>query len=130
MLDIGIGEPGRPPLPTEPSLGLDNDGYYWFLYPLIESLTACTGQWIDLYGDAKFAGDDLLALGRMLTEARRRVDAQPETWEVHIGTQTHPVVRELFSTVHRDEFMKLFDRWERVIERAKETGRSVVCFGD
>ena len=78
MLDIGVGDAlCQPPDPDEPSLGLEDDGYYWFLHPLFERLAGETGQYIDLYGDALFAGPDLLALSRMLSEARRLVGPSP-----------------------------------------------------
>lgn len=131
MLDIGVGsEAGKPPSAVEPKFGLDNDGYYWFLYPLFEQLRDATSQYIDLYGDAAFAGPDLDELERMLSAARRLVEAQPESWEVHIGTQTAPVHRDLYSLVERAEFLRLLGVWGQCLERARQTGRSVVCFGD
>ena len=60
MLDIGVGdEIHQPSDPNEPFLAFGDDGYYWFLYPMFESLFAETGQFIDLYGYALFAGADL-----------------------------------------------------------------------
>jgi hypothetical protein len=92
MLDIGVGYAvGKPPMPVEPGLALDDDGYYWFLHPLFEELQASTGQYIDLYGDAAFVGANLDALGRILSAARRLVEAQPKSWKVHTGTQMLPV---------------------------------------
>jgi hypothetical protein len=130
MLDIGVGYAvGKPPTATEPGLGLD-DGHYWFLHPLFEELRTATGQYIDLFGDAAFAGPDLDALGRMLSAAQRLVEAQPESWEVHTGTQVLPVHREVYKPVERAEFLQLLGRWEQVLERARQTGRPVVCFGD
>ena len=83
MLDIGVGdEIHQPSDPNEPYLGFDDDGYYWFLYPLFEKLFTETGQFIDLYGYALFAGADLQALSRMLDEARTLVEAQPNSWRV------------------------------------------------
>lgn len=124
MLDIGVGYAvGKPPTATEPGLALDDDGYYWFLHPLFEELSGATGQYIDLYGNAAFAGPDLDALGRMLSAARRLIEAQPKSWEVHTGTQ-------VYKPVDRAEFLRLLGRWEQVLERARQTGCPVVCFGD
>ncbi len=82
MLDIGVAvDADQMVLVSEPSLAL-SDGYYWFLYPLIERLAEETGQYVDLYGDAVFAGGDLLALRRMLSEARGLVETRGESWEV------------------------------------------------
>jgi hypothetical protein len=127
MLDIGIGDAlHQPSDPAEPSLGFEgDDGYYWFLHPLFERLAAETGQYIDLYGYARFAGPDLLALSRMLAEARRLVEGQPESWSVQ--TAVAPV---LHRQVTRAEFLRLLSAWERAASRAQELGRAVICFGD
>jgi hypothetical protein len=132
MLDIGVGDTFyQPSDPNEPSLGFEGDeGYYWFLHPLFERLAAETGQYIDLYGNAMFAGPNLAALGRMLAEARRLVEAQPVSWQVHIGTQFSPTHREVFKAVERAEFLRLLGVWEHAARRAGELGRSVICFGD
>lgn len=128
MLDIGVGDaasPYQPSAPAEPSLGLEDDGYYWFLNPLFGQLAGETGQYIDLYGYAAFAGPDLAALDRMLSEARRLVEAQPESWPVQ--TAVAPV---LHKPVLRDEFLRLLSTWECAALQARELGRAVICFGD
>jgi hypothetical protein len=109
---------------------LENDGYYWFLLPLLERLHAQTGQYIDLYGDASFAGADLSALERMVAEANRLVVAQPATWQVHTGTQTMPERKELYAAVDQSRFLALLNEWQLIITRAKQIGKPVVCFGD
>lgn len=129
-LDVGIGDGTSPmPLPDAPSLSLTN-AYYCFLHPLLERLATETGQYIDLYDDASFVGENLSALERMVTEARKLIQAQPSTWEVHTGTQLTPEHKELYTEVSRTRFLALLDDWERIIVRAKEIGRPVVCFGD
>jgi hypothetical protein len=128
-LDIGIG-PSRYPAQDEPSLQLDNDGYYWFLHPLFEQLAAETGQYVDLYGDASFNGDALAALEQTLAAARDLVTSQPATWRVHVGTQTMPARKELYKIVEKTRFFELLDQWERIVARAKQSNRPVVCFGD
>ena len=130
-LDIGIGHGTSPmPVPSEPFLCLNSDGYYWFLYPLIERLQAESGQYIDLYGAASFSGEGLAALERMLVDARKLVETKPDTWRVHTGTQTHPEHKELYDDVEKASFLALLSKWEQIIERAKRLGKSVVCFGD
>jgi hypothetical protein len=131
LLDIGIGdERGKPPDAAEPGLALDDDGYYWFLHPLFEQLHAESGQYIDLYGDASFSGPGLDALERMLTRARRLIEAQPDTWRVRTATQLAPVRCDIHKPVKRKEFMRLIGLWEQVVDRARATGRAVLCFGD
>jgi hypothetical protein len=130
-VDIGVGDDSSTTLdPGEPSLSLDYDGYYCFLRPLWERLRSETGQYIDLYGDASFAGEELAALGRALTEARRLVEAQPKAWSVHIGTQMSPEHRELCCQVQKVAMLALLDRLAAVVARARHLGRSVVCLGD
>jgi hypothetical protein len=131
MLGIGVGDAiPQAPDSTEPHLHLDNDGYYWFLHPLFEQLAGETGQYIDLYGDAMFAGRDLDALERTLSAARRLVETHPDSWKVHIGTQVEPTFRELYRSVEHSVFLELLAVWDQAIERARRTGRAVVCFGD
>ena len=130
-LDIGVGDGTSPvPLRDEPSLSLDDDAVYSFLHPLLERLRWETGQFVDLYGDASFAGWRLAALKRMLVQARALGESQPETWEVHVGTQLAPALRDLWRPLNRSVFLDLITRWERIVERAEELDRPVVCFGD
>jgi hypothetical protein len=129
---IGVGEPARLwPLEDEPYASLEhNEGYYWFLAPLLEKLYNETGQMIDLYGHAVFEGDEIAALRRMLGAARTLVESQPESSLQHIGRQTHPVHKELYVPVQKSRFLELLDELERIAARAQETGRQVVCVGD
>jgi hypothetical protein len=130
-LDIGVGDGcSLIPVQGEPSLFLEDDGYYWFLHPLFERLAVETGQYIDLYGDGSFAGEKLAALERVLAEARQFVRSQPEAWSVHVGTQVSPERRELYRPVERQAMLALLDRWDVAIERARQLGRPIVCFGD
>jgi hypothetical protein len=130
-LDVGIGNGASfQPLQSEPSLWLDNDGYYVFLHPLFERLREETGEYIDLYGDASFLGASLAALERMVADAETLVMAQPTTWQVHAGTQTSPEHKEVYAEVHQDRFLTLLKKWKQIMARARETGMPVVCFGD
>jgi len=130
-LDIGIGDGiSLAPQPSEPSFWLENDGYYWFLHSLIAQLHSETGQYIDLYGDACFAGASLSALERMVGAAIALVQAQPAVWQVHTGTQIRPEHKEVYAEVEKDRFLALLHKWEQIIARAKELEKPVVCFGD
>ena len=139
-LDIGIGNgTSLSPVKGEPSISLDNDGYYWFLHPLFEDLRTTTGQYIDLYGDASFSGEQLVALEEMLKNARRLVDLQSAIWSVCIGYELVPRrknarsrsrPKEIMATVEKQRFLAELDKWESIVARAKELNRPVVCFGD
>jgi hypothetical protein len=133
-VQIGVGRKDHSsfrPLLGEPCIELDDDGCYWFLQPYFAS-TLCneTGQYIDLYGDAQFEGKNLVALRRLLAEVRAVVLAQPPSWDVHRGTQIKPVYKEVRSPVERERLLSLLDAWERIIDRAEQLKRRVVCFGD
>jgi hypothetical protein len=130
-LDLGIGDGiSLIPMQTEPSLWLNSDGYYWFLHPLFERLRDETSQYIDLYGDASFAGEALIALEKMLADATKLVMSKPASWEVHIGTQLQPESKELYAEVEKTRFTELLLKWRTILARAKELGKPVVCFGD
>jgi hypothetical protein len=139
-LDIGVGSGSSfCPVRGEPSLSFESDGYYWFLHPLFEGLRTDTGQFIDLFGDASFAGNEIFALERMLKAAKELVLAQPRSWDVCIGfeldprqkeTQRDARLKEIFGTVERDHFLDVLSQLNRVVARAKELSRPVICFGD
>jgi hypothetical protein len=134
-LDIGLAGSERPdPLTrAEPVVSFDDDengGYYWFLHPLFCNLAKETGQYIDLYGDAEFRGNDRRLLRETLLEARRQVATQPEQWFVHVGTQTAPTTRDLLKQVDRATFLRLIDSLIALVDRSVETGLPVVCLGD
>jgi hypothetical protein len=130
-LDLGVGDGASlVPQPGEPSLQLDNDGYYWSLHPLIEKLHSETGQYIDLYGDASFSGASLSALERMIAEAEKMIQKQSVSWQVHLGTQLRPQRKELYEVVYKVQVLSLLQKWREIVARAKELGKPVVCFGD
>ncbi len=130
-LEIGIGQDSSwTPDRSEPLLYLEDDGYYWFLHPLLERLAKATGQYVDLYGGASFAGDHLTALEQTLADAQQLVMSQPEEWSVHVGTQVSPDHRELYHGAKRERMRELLDRWDEITTRARQLGRPVVCLGD
>jgi hypothetical protein len=114
----------------------DTGGYYWFLEPLFQRLVEKTGQYIDLYGDAEFRGDDLKALRETLREARQLVEAQPERWSVYLGmasmpNATPPVAPwEVLKEVERSKFLEIIDTLLEIVDHASAHGTAVICFGD
>jgi hypothetical protein len=133
-VQIGVGRKDRSslrPLLDEPCIELDDDGCYWFLQPFFASILCNeTGQYIDLYGDASYEGKHLQTLRSLLAEVRAVVLAQPPTWDVHRGTQVKPTYKEVRAVVERERVLSLLDAWERIIDRAEQLKRRVVCFGD
>jgi hypothetical protein len=55
---------------------------------------------------------------------------QPDSWNVHVGYQTKPVYQEVQRPVEREQLLSLLEAWERIIDRAEQLKRRVVCFGD
>jgi hypothetical protein len=132
-LVIGIGDPARVGhlLPGEPSLQFEDEALYWALHPLLETLRTATGQYVDLYGGARFSTpEDLDALDAFLAAARDRLADQPEEWDEHVGTQTHPEHRELFTRVRKSELGALLQQWGHISRRARQRGLAVDCCGD
>jgi hypothetical protein len=118
--------------PGEPCIVFDEDeAYYWFLWPLFDRLHADTGQLIDLYGNACFSGASLVLLREMLKEARKRVLAQPETWQVVIGQSRGPQgPQDIFAKATRTEFLQFLNDCEGLVIEAVETACAVIFWGD
>src|SRR5262249_12737311 len=98
-LDIALVDPqSGPPSMVGPIVQFCDDDkydddtgcYYSFLHPFCSRLGETTGQYIDLYGDAEFRGQDLQLLRETLLEARQLVATQPEQWSVYMGTSSMP----------------------------------------
>jgi hypothetical protein len=124
-VDIGISDAETCIYPRrdEPVVTLEDDGYFWFLYPLFEELWRETGKWIDLYEAPVFVGPELKALQTTLATARRLIRQQPDQWEVLIGGAR-------CSTVEKKQFLSLLRKIGRIATRAIRTNRCVTFFGD
>lgn len=133
-VDIGVGKLSPTGqsllLGNEPRTCLFDDGYYWFLYPFWTELRERTGQYVDLYGNASFAGAALDALREVLAKVRKAVTDQPDSWRVRTGTHIGPVRTELYGTVYREELVRLLETLSVIAARAAELGGSVECAGD
>jgi len=129
-LDIRIRTSKAAPPGAELQIALNNDGYYWFLHPFFERLRDQCGKYVDLYGDALFTRDDYPRLRKSLDEARAVAEAQPATWNVHIGTQVKPVRKELDAVVRRDRLLTLIDTIRNMVETADYLDGQLECLGD
>ena len=109
---------------------VDDEGYYWFLYPLFEKLREETGEFIDLYGGATFSGVALDALAQTIVEAHKLVDAQPDSWEVVTGVITKPVRKEVRASVNKQQMKMLLAKLEEAVSKAKTRGAYVTFWGD
>jgi hypothetical protein len=129
-LDVGLADSEGGRLRSSPQVAFRDDGYYWFLYPLIEGLRKSHGKYIDLYGEAEFRRSELSLLTRFLGDAEVLIQSQPARWKVHVGTQTGTEKRELPVEVERGKFMSLILQLRDVVAAAEADGTSVLFIGD
>jgi len=123
---------------NEPTLSLEDDGYYWFLYPLFVELSKETGQLIDLYDGAHFQAETLDALERTLSMAMTLVESQPASWRVQVALSgvasgaRYSIAGSygLYEQVEKSQFINLLAQFQRILARARELGLPVVCHGD
>ncbi len=132
MLQIGIGNSSSlVPHEDKSSLFLEDDGYYWFLCPLLQQLGEQTGQWIDPYEYACFEGVNLAFLAQTLKKAKTLIENQPEVWSVSLGIQHHGGnQQEIFQKLSKAYFQELLNRWQALCTRAEKSNLGVVCYGD
>ncbi len=129
-IDIWVHSPSASAKTEHPLLTLEDDGYYWFLHPLLWNLFERTGKYIDLYDETSFHSHELDHLDGLLSEARSLVSTQPRQWQVHCATQIHPVKKNILKLVTREEFQKLLDQLESIVSEARETEGVVTFSGD
>ena len=105
---------------------------YWYLWPtLIAEVKKATGQLIDLYDDAMFSGDDLDRVeGLTLIALQQLASIKNERWQVHTGTQTHPVREEIYRTLVKKDLRQKLEKLVSMLRLAKERGEKVICIGD
>lgn len=123
----------KPPLVGqghELALEFSNDGYWCFLYPLLQELGKKTNQLIQLYEDAAFSGHMLDTMQDTIADARVLVSQQPDQWEEHIGTQLTPIRQELYETLYKKEFEVLLDQWEKAVITARQRNHYLTFWGD
>lgn len=113
-----------------PALTLVDDGYYRFLHPWFERLRGQSGKYIDLYGDTQLTRDDFPRLRALLAEAALMASRQPATWQVQVGTQLHPVEKELYRTVVRRDLLDLIAKLEAMVDAAETVDGYIECLGD
>lgn len=128
-LDVGIRDADNGIRPA-PRAILDNDGYYWFLHPLMDRLRLSHGRYIDLYGDVEFRVGELSLLYNLLDEAETMVRARPERWQVHMGTVVLPTTRELYADVEQGAFLRLIAQLRDIVAAAEDAGAGVLFLGD
>ena len=125
-LDVGI----KNGVTIDKKFSFEDDGYYWYLHPLFEKMAERIGVYIDLYGDAEFGTGTIVHIESLLTEADELISQQPDEWEVHTGTQSHPVEKELYSKVRKLEFINKMLILRKMVSEVKDNGGKLVFVGD
>ena len=128
-LDVGLAD-SEGGLRSSPQVTFREDGYYWFLDPLIERLRESHGKHIDLYGNAEFRKSELSLLTRFLGDAEVLIQSRPARWKVRVGTPSGPQKRGAHVEVERGKFMSLILQLRDVVSAAEEAGSSVLFIGD
>src|SRR5690349_1778544 len=133
-LPLGVYVQVKPELPDarrdEFICSFDDDGYFWFLAPLIEELRAESSETIDLYGLAVFRGASLDALERFLDKARRLADTQQDHWEFTARSIVGGTTTEGRSTVYKREMLSLLGKLQAGVARAREADFCIAFWGD
>jgi hypothetical protein len=109
---------------------LDDDGYYWFLYPLFEQVYAQTGKRIELHGRAEFNAAQLSILQAAIQQGREFVQQLPETWSVPSHLRRGSTSEPLRMTVSKQQFLSLFEQFDHLITQAIAQQEHIVCIGD
>jgi hypothetical protein len=134
-LDIGLANAKTvSPYPSM-KFCFDDDGYYWFCYPFFEELRDLTGEMIDLYDGAWFAGTQLDDLIVTLERIRAKADESPDEWQVRVGQslgshQKPTAPAPIFSNVKRERLLGLLGQFEELAREAQRSTRWVACLGD
>jgi len=131
-LDIVVTENGKVgKYDQQGSIAFEDDADYWYLQPMIKEIENRTGQLIDLYGEAKFGGDFLEQVEKIVLDHLDRLKQRREKqWEVHVGTQLHPTRKDLFKTLIKKDLEEKLHRFIAMLRQAKRTNEHVVCLGD
>ncbi|WP_417387920.1 hypothetical protein [Gimesia sp.] len=106
---------------------LEDDGYYWFLFPFFQDVYEQTGQMIDLYDNAVFSANDQPVLLAILERASAEAREKPAEWNVCIGWRGDNAV---MSKVTKPELQTLLTKLIDLITQAQSRQCAVVCFGD
>jgi hypothetical protein len=112
----------------------EDDGYYWFLYPLFKRLEQKADKTIELYEDAFFSGDSLNLLNMTVCEAIMLISYQAEIWEECVGTIVYVGKRKIekkkYSTVRKETLELMLINLKDAIKEAKDRNLGIFFFGD
>ena len=107
----------------------DDDPLYWFLYPYFEEAHREVGQMVDLYGNAEFFAEELLAFLLVLEKAEGDAQSRDDQSDVMIGYHGEnrtPIDKLLMKSGAIDRIRAL----KEMLNHAYNIDRCVVCLGD
>ena len=107
----------------------DDDPLYWFLYPYFEETYHNVGQMVDLYDNAQFFAEELLALFLVLENAECDIRSGNDKWDVTLGyngKDRTPITKHL----HKSDALARIQAFKEMLNHAYNVDRRVVCFSD
>ncbi|MCA9068371.1 MAG: hypothetical protein KDA84_05585 [Planctomycetaceae bacterium] len=106
------------------------EAYFWFLHPLFERLAQDHGKYIDLYEGCAFTPEELHLFEDFLADAEVLVRQQELRFRVHVGTQTHPIEKELFIEVGRESYLGFLASLRSAVQSCAEGAKPLCFYGD
>lgn len=107
----------------------DDDPHYWFLYPYFEATCREVGQMVDLYGDAEFIAEQLLAFLLILEDAEQDAQSRGDQWRVTVayrGESREPIEKPLL----KSDALARIGTLKQMLNLAYNTDHRVVCLRD
>jgi hypothetical protein len=131
--DIWVGERWDVDGPTGPTVHLDDNGYYWFLYRYFEAANIDRRDaLIDLYGDAEIDGYQLARLKDELKLALTDVTHRRDVFRVLVGWKGDTKSREteIRVEIERDKLLALIDQLLDLVRDARDRDLRLLVVGD
>lgn len=109
----------------------DVTGDFWLLQSFFEKLRVKTSETIDLYDDCCFEGDNLILLKEELIKEINRVNSDSnKEWNVRVGTQVHPIKKEIFKPVIKKDLITKLEKWLTLTNLAIDNNEKLIGLGD
>ena len=115
------------------AMHVDDNGYYWHLYPYFESAKLpCGHELVDLYGSNAIDGYELDRLRAKMIVAKNDLSWRPESWDVVTGWDGHDIrsQNEIKKIVDKAKMVELIDRLIALIDHCKTNELKLCVYGD
>ena len=112
-------------------ISLEDDGYYWELYPLFEDIFEVTGEMIDLYDGATFNSQTQIYLRKSLEKKLIDIYSKEDNWGVIVGWSFENKKRvKVLKTVSKDKLIHLIKTIIHNLDIAKKENKKIIFLGD